>query len=212
MNWLTKTVNSSVGKKQFMAVTGLGFCCFLAIHLFGNMFVYLGKDAFNSYVDHLHALGPLVTISEIGLVIFALIHICMAAILFLQNLAARPVGYVVKRNAGGRTPASATMPYTGLLILIFIIIHMVTFKFADHSHMTVYEVVETALSNMPVLVFYILSTVVVAFHVNHGLWSAFQTFGANHPKYMPIIRGFGIVYSLIIGIGFGFVPVFIVLL
>ncbi|CAN2039553.1 succinate dehydrogenase / fumarate reductase, cytochrome b subunit [Candidatus Magnetomoraceae bacterium gMMP-15] len=211
MNWLVRTFSSSVGKKQFMAVTGLAFCCFLTTHLIGNLFVYGGKDAFNAYVEHLHSLGILIPIAETGLIIFALIHITMAIILYFQNLASRPVKYKAKKSAGGRTLASATMPYTGLLILTFIVIHLITLKFADHTNRTVFDITAQVLSQPVYFVFYIFSMVVVAFHVNHGFWSAFQTFGANHPKYMPLIRGLGIVFSLIVGVGFGFIPIVIII-
>ncbi|PIE63396.1 MAG: succinate dehydrogenase [Desulfobacter postgatei] len=207
MNWLVRTFSCSVAKKQFMAVTGLAFCLFLTTHLIGNMFVYGGKDAFNSYVEHLHALGVLVHIAEAGLIVFALIHIGTALILYFQNLAARPVRYKKKSNAGGRTLASATMPYTGLFILVFIVVHLVSMKFADHSTLTTFDVTASVLAKPAYLVFYIVSMVVVAFHVNHGFWSAFQSFGASHPKYMPIVRGFGILFSVIIGVGFGFIPI-----
>jgi succinate dehydrogenase / fumarate reductase cytochrome b subunit len=190
-----------------MAVTGLAFCLLLTTHLIGNLFVYGGKDAFNAYVEHLHALGVLIHIAEAGLIIFALIHIGTAIILYFQNLAARPVKYKKKSNAGGRTLASATMPYTGLFILVFIAIHLIGLKFADHSTLTTFDVTAGVLSQPAYLVFYIVSSIVVAFHVNHGFWSGFQSFGASHPKYMPIVRGFGILFSLIIGAGFGFIPI-----
>nr|WP_321399548.1 succinate dehydrogenase cytochrome b subunit [uncultured Desulfobacter sp.] len=207
MNWLVRTFSCSVAKKQFMAVTGLAFCLFLTTHLIGNLFVYGGKDAFNAYVEHLHALGVLIHVAEAGLIVFALIHIGTAIILYFQNLAARPVKYKKKSNSGGRTLASATMPYTGLFILVFIVVHLVGLKFADHSTTTTFDLTAAVLSQPAVLVFYIVSMVVVAFHVNHGFWSAFQSFGASHPKYTPIVRGFGILFSLVVGVGFGFIPI-----
>ena len=212
MDWLTKALCSSIFKKQFMALTGLGFCCFLTIHLIGNLFIYGGKDMFNSYVTHLHSLEPLIKIAEAGLLIFAVIHISMALILFFQNLSARPVNYIVKKSSGGRTFASATMPYTGLLILIFTIVHLITFKFTDHESFTVFDIISSTFSKSPYLIFYIFSVVVVAVHISHGLWSAFQTIGFNHSKYNPIIQGVSIFFSIIIGFGFGFIPIFIILI
>jgi succinate dehydrogenase / fumarate reductase cytochrome b subunit len=207
MNWLVRTFSCSVAKKQFMAVTGLAFCLFLTTHLIGNLFVYGGKDAFNAYVEHLHALGVLIHIAEAGLIIFALIHIGTAIILYFQNLAARPVRYKKNNSAGGRTLASATMPYTGLFILVFIVVHLISMKFADHSTLTTFDVTAGVFAKPAYLAFYIVSMVVVAFHVNHGFWSAFQSFGASHPKYMPIVRGFGILFSVIVGAGFGLIPI-----
>ena len=106
MNWFVSTFASSIGKKTLMAVTGLSFIAFLTVHFFGNFFLYVGRDAFNSYVDHLHALGVLVNLAELGLILFATIHVLMAVILYFQNLASRPVRYTIKKWAGGRTLAS----------------------------------------------------------------------------------------------------------
>lgn len=208
MNWVVRTFTSSIGKKTLMAVTGLSFCSFLAVHLFGNFFIYVGKDSFNSYVDHLHALGVLVNLAEAGLITFALIHVITAVTLFFQNLASRPVRYALKKRAGGRTWASQLMPYTGLYILLFVLFHLLTFKFADHTNRTVYDVVDTAFAGFGYPVFYIFSMIVVAFHISHGLWSGLQTLGLNHPKYMPAIRTLGLVFSIVLGVGFGFIPIF----
>ena len=100
MNWLTNTLWTSVGKKMLMAVTGLFFCVFLTLHLAGNLTIYAGKDAFNSYAEHLHSLGPLLTLAEWGLLIFAVIHICTGLLLFYQNYKARPTRYAVNKRAG----------------------------------------------------------------------------------------------------------------
>jgi len=75
MNWMIQTLWSSIGKKLLMALTGLAFCGFLAGHLAGNLTIYGGKDAFNSYAEHLHALGPVLTLMEWGLLVFAVVHV-----------------------------------------------------------------------------------------------------------------------------------------
>jgi len=212
MEVVSQILNRSIGKKLLMALTGLGFCLFLAIHLIGNLFIYGGQDLFHAYVEHLHALGPLIYISETGLLFFLAIHLTMAFSLYFQNLNARPVTYIKKRNAGGRTLSSGTMPYTGLLILIFLVIHLVTFKFADHSRQTVFEIVSATLTQPMYLAMYVVAMIVVGLHVNHGFWSAFQTLGFDHPKYMPAIKMLSVIYSLILIVGFGFIPIYIMML
>jgi succinate dehydrogenase / fumarate reductase cytochrome b subunit len=212
MNWITGTLGSSIGKKLMMAVTGFSFCGFLAAHLAGNLTIYGGRDAFNSYAEHLHALGPLLTVAELGLLTLFLIHVITGLILFLQNLKARPERYAVNKTAGGRTLGSATMPYTGVLILAFIVFHLLNFHFVDKTDTTIFNIVSEAFSNTGYVVIYILAMVVAAIHVSHGFWSAFQTVGANHPKYMPAIRAIGIAFAVAIGIGFGFLPIYIFLL
>ncbi|MBL0731435.1 MAG: succinate dehydrogenase cytochrome b subunit [Desulfosarcina sp.] len=209
MYWVTKTFTTSIGKKILMAVTGLSFCCFLTVHLIGNLTLYGGQDLFNAYVEHLHSLGPVITLFEWGLLLLAIIHILTGSILFFQNLKARPVRYKVNKNAGGRTLGSATMPYTGFILLLFIIFHLFDFHFVDHTDQTVYQIVSNSLSQIGLATVYLVAVIIAAVHISHGFWSLFQTLGANHPKYMSTIKNIGILFSLIIGIGFGFIPIFI---
>ncbi|MGA9476593.1 MAG: succinate dehydrogenase cytochrome b subunit [Desulfobacterales bacterium] len=209
MNWFTQTFASSIGKKWLMAITGLGFCGFLTTHLAGNLFIYGGRDAFNSYADHLHSLGPLVTLFELGLLTFAVLHVGSGLILFYQNFRSRPNRYVVNNSGGGRTIGSRTMPYTGLLILVFVIFHLLNFTFTDKTGTTIFEIVSRTFANPVNVLLYVLAMAVAAIHVSHGFWSAFQTLGANHPKYMPFIRGAGIVFSLVVGLGFGLLPIYL---
>lgn len=210
MNWFVRTLWSSIGKKLLMALTGLAFCGFLVTHLIGNLTIYGGKGLFLSYVEHLHAWGYLITAAEWGLVLFGLIHIVTGLLLFYENLKARPVRYAVKKWAGGRTIGSATAPYTGVLILIFIIVHLLTFRFVDKTKLDDYVILSQTFSQSGYVLFYLVGVIIVAVHVSHGFWSGFQTLGLNHPKYMPVIRRLGLVFSFVIGIGFGSIPVYLI--
>jgi succinate dehydrogenase / fumarate reductase cytochrome b subunit len=212
MNWFINTIWTSVGKKLMMAVTGLFFCVFLTLHLAGNLTIYMGKDAFNSYAEHLHSLGPLLILAEWGLLIFAIIHISSGLLLFYQNFKARPTRYAVNKRAGGRTLGSATMPYTGVILLLFVIIHLFNFHFVDKTHTTIFQIVSNAFAQPSYVLIYTFAMITAAVHVSHGFWSAFQTLGANHPKYTPLLRGLSLVFCLIVGIGFGFIPVYVSLL
>ncbi len=209
MNWFTNTFGSSVGKKLMMAVTGLFFCVFLVLHLAGNLTLYMGKDVFNSYAEHLHSLGPLITLAEWGLLTFAVIHISTGLLLFYQNYKARPTRYVVDKRAGGRTLGSATMPYTGVILLLFVIYHLFNFHFVDKTHTTIFQIVSNAFAQPGYVLIYTFAMIIAAVHVSHGFWSAFQTLGANHVKYMPFIRGLSYVFSIIIVLGFGSLPIYL---
>lgn len=209
MHWLKQTLWSSIGKKLMMAITGLAFCAFLTGHLAGNLTIYAGKAAFNSYAAHLHSLGPLITVMELGLAFFALIHIITGLTLFYQNTVARGVRYVVNKRGGGRTIGSATMPYTGVLLLVFVVLHLKNFHFVDKSQTTIANIVAQTFENPLWVIIYVLAMIVAAVHVSHGFWSAFQTIGANHRKYMPVIMTLSIIFSLIVGIGFGLLPIFV---
>jgi len=209
MNWLIRALSSSIGKKQIMAVTGLGFSLFVLTHLLGNLTVYSGKEAFLSYVEKLHSLGALVTLAELGLVVFAVLHIGLGLLLFVQNLQARPVRYAVKKRAGGRTIGSITAPYTGFLILVFIIVHLSKFRFVDKAMTDDFIILSNTFTQVGYVLFYVLGVIVVAFHVSHGFWSGFQTIGLNHPKYMPLIQRFGTLFSVVLGMGFASVPIYL---
>ena len=209
MNWLANTLLSSIGKKLMMAITGLCFCGFLAGHLAGNLTIYMGKDAFNSYAEHLHSLGPIITVVEWILLFLAFVHIVTGTTLFYQNFRARPVRYSVNKRAGGRTIGSGTMPYTGFILIFFIVLHLINFHFIDKTDTTIYQIVHSAFANFTYVIIYVFAMIVAAIHISHGVWSAFQTVGANHVKYMPFIKGLSYIFSLIIVLGFGFLPIYL---
>jgi succinate dehydrogenase / fumarate reductase cytochrome b subunit len=209
MNWLIRTFGSSIGKKLLMAITGLSFIGFLCAHLAGNLTLYKGGTAFNAYAEKLHSLGPILTVFEFGLLALALIHVTTGIILFVQNLKARSVPYENDRRAGGRTLSSVTMPYTGIIILAFVIFHLINFSFVDKSQRTIFEIVRSAFVNPVYMVIYVFVMIVVALHIRHGFWSAFQTIGANHPKYMPLLMVLSVIASLIFGFGFGLLPIYL---
>ncbi|MBL0712686.1 MAG: succinate dehydrogenase cytochrome b subunit [Desulfosarcina sp.] len=209
MNWLTTTLGTSIGKKLMMAVTGLSFLGFLAVHLAGNLTLYGGADTFNSYAEHLHALGILLNIAEFGLLFLFVVHVLCGLLLFWQNYRARPVGYAVSRNPGGKTIGSASMPYTGLFILAFIVFHLMNFSFVDKTGTTIFQIVSTSFQNPVYVGLYILAMIIVALHVSHGFWTLFQPFGLNHPKPRPAITATGLVISVVFGLGFGFLPIYI---
>jgi succinate dehydrogenase / fumarate reductase cytochrome b subunit len=119
------------------------------------------------------------------------------------------VGYAVKKKAGGRTIGSATMPYTGFLILCFLILHLFNFRFIEQTPQSIFQAVAGTLSVLSFQVVYIAAVMIVALHIRHGFWSLFQTLGANHPKYMPMVQAIGILFSILVLAGFGFIPIYI---
>jgi succinate dehydrogenase / fumarate reductase cytochrome b subunit len=101
------------------------------------------------------------------------------------------------------------MPYTGVLLLIFVIIHLLNFHFVDKTDTTIFEIVSTAFNHMGYVVLYVAAMLVAALHISHGLWSACQTIGANHPKYTPFIRTVSLLFAVVVGIGFGLLPIYL---
>jgi succinate dehydrogenase / fumarate reductase cytochrome b subunit len=211
MGWLFRFITSSIGKKQFMAMTGFCFMGFLVAHLAGNLSILYGPESLTAYADKLHSLGPVITLAELGLIALAIVHVSTGLWLFIGNLTAWPERYAVSRSAGGKTISSRTMPYTGLLILAFVVIHLLNFLFADMTDTTLGEVVYNYFKSPAGVVFYVGAVIIVGFHVRHGFWSAFQTVGANHPKYMPAVQVGSIIFAVALALGFGSLPVFVLL-
>ena len=212
MNWYLFILGSSVGKKMMMALTGLGLIGFLSVHLLGNSMAFAGADAFNGYAAKLHSLQPYLSVFNLGLAALGLVHILVGIILFIENLKARPTRYKVFQNPGGRTIGSNTMPYTGVLILIFVIFHLLKFTFVDKSVTPIYQLMATTFTNPLWVVMYVAAMAIVAVHISHGFWSLFQTFGLNHPCHMPLIMKLGLVVTLVFGIGFGVLPIYLLII
>ena len=211
MNWIAAVLASSVGKKLMMALTGLAFIGFLAAHLAGNLTIYGGKAAFNGYAEKLQSLGALLHVFRAGLITFALVHVLTGLYLFWLNRRARPVGYGTYASAGGRTLSSRTMPYTGIAILAFVVYHLFHFTFVDKSATTVFDMVTAAFNRPLIMLLYAALMIVVALHVRHGFWSAFQTLGINHPKWMPAVSAASIAAGVVVALGFGMLPLMVAL-
>lgn len=196
---------SSVGRKSFMAATGLLLSFFLLTHLLGNSISFLGREAYNTYAEKLHSLGFAVYLFELGLLALFLIHIITGIFLYFENLQARPGRYAVNTSEGGRSWGSRTMPYTGVIILVFIVVHLMNFHFTDKS-VAVADLVRNLLGRPVLGIFYIFSLLAVALHLSHGVWSLFQSFGFNHRKYNTVLLKGALVFSIIIGGVFILIP------
>jgi succinate dehydrogenase / fumarate reductase, cytochrome b subunit len=195
---------SSIGKKFLVGGAGLLLCGFLVTHLAGNLLLFVSEGAFNNYAKTLES-NPLLPIAELGLAGLFLAHIVFSLWGRWQNKAARPVAYEVEKAKGGRTPGSRTMTWTALLVLAFIIIHIKTFKFGEHGE-SLYNLVMTSFANPLYSGFYVVAMLGLMLHLSHGVQSAFQTFGLNHPKYTPWIKRGGLVFALVIAGGFALIP------
>jgi succinate dehydrogenase / fumarate reductase cytochrome b subunit len=206
MGWLVRLYQSSVGKKSIMAVSGILLVLFLFTHMIGNSTTFLGRTAFNSYAEKLHSLGGLVYLFEICLLLVFCIHIFTGIILYFENLNARPSRYNINKDDGGRSFGSRTMPYTGLVMILFVVVHLANFHFTDKS-ILIADLVRNLLSNPPLAAFYIFSLLCVAIHVSHGCWSMLQSLGLNHPKYDGLIKTGALTFSLLIGTIFILIPV-----
>lgn len=207
---------SSIGKKQIMALTGFGLIGFTVTHLLGNFLILLGPDAFNLYAYKLTS-NPLIYVAEAGLAGMFLLHIVLAVLLKLQNMSARPKSYFTKVKTGrGETFASSTMPYTGMILLVFLILHLMNFKFGSQYITTVdavqmrdlYRTVVEYFANPMYVAWYVIAMISLGVHTSHGFQSMFQTWGFNHPKYTPSIKTISLAYGVFVAVGFSSLAIF----
>ena len=201
--------SSSVGTKIVIGVTGVALVLYLLIHIAGNMVVFLGPAAFNRYAYVLEG-NPLLPIIEIGLLLVFLIHIYKTVRMFLGNQSRRPVGYAKKKYAGPpsrKTFASSTMIFSGLWLLIFVIMHVKAFKYgldyeAANGVRDLYRVEMETFRSPLTVTFYVLSMLVVGSHLWHGGSSTFQSLGLDHPRWTPRILAVTKLLAAIIAGGF----------
>lgn len=205
MIFLRRFYSSSIGRKFFVAVAGICLCGFLVLHLLGNLLIFKGAPVFNRYASALDS-NPLIPAAELILAGFFLLHILIALWLRYENKRARPMGYARYEDKGGRTWGSRTITWTALMVLAFLIVHLKSIRFGDKSR-GVYHLVMASLQNPFVAIFYVISMGALALHLSHGVQSAFQTLGLNHPKYTPLVKTLGRLFAAVICIGFAAIPI-----
>ena len=180
MRCLCDFFQSSIGKKLWVASAGLLLCGFLITHLAGNLFLFAGEGAFNHYATTLESM-PFLPVAELILAALFLIHIFVSITVTYQNKQARPVAYEMKRSKKEGALSSTTMIISGTLLLIFLIIHIKTFKFGDAGD-GLFKLVTKSFGNLYYSLFYVVAMGALGLHLSHGVQSAFQTFGVNQDR------------------------------
>ncbi len=213
-------IQSTVGKKYLMGLSGLIWAGFIFGHMAGNMTILVSPDMYNAYGHAIVSNKLLLYGTEIALVGALLIHVFCAVSLTMSNRAAKGSRYAVSPKADKAASfASQWMAIHGSIILVFIITHLLTFKFGNYYETTVNGVVMRDLaklmyevfSNPLAIAWYLVSLVLLGFHVTHGVRSIFQSFGLLHPAYQPIIKKAGAIYAIVVTAGFISQPVFVFL-
>jgi succinate dehydrogenase / fumarate reductase cytochrome b subunit len=177
-----------------MAASGLLLGGFMLVHLAENLLLFKGEAAYNGWVDLLLS-NPATPLLEIGLLFVFVAHIITGVWVRVEDFINAPRGYEARKWQGGRTVGSATMLYTAAAILAYLVYHMLTFRFVDHS-MGFYQMVTSAFRSPVFTVIYIAGSAALALHLSHGMQSAFQTLGLSHPKYTPLIKAGGLLVAV----------------
>ena len=187
--WFLNFCTSSIGKKVIMACTGLLLVAFLFTHAFGNMTIFHSSQVFQAYADMLHSHPLIVFFFGLGMLGLVAVHVGYGLWLFYDNYNVSKSRYAVETKIVDEKNsfAAKTMPYTGLVILLFLLVHISTFTFKPHGTL-ISELVLDVFSGFFYSVFYVVSFVALALHISHGFWSMLQTFGVNHPRYNALIN------------------------
>jgi succinate dehydrogenase / fumarate reductase cytochrome b subunit len=212
---------SSVGTKILIALTGLALFGFLIVHLAGNLLILVGPAAFNEY-SHKLLSNPLIYVAEAGLAAIFVLHVFKTLTNWAANRAARPRRYVRKEWAGHtsrKTWASTTMILSGTITFVFVLLHLKTFKFGPNYETVspsgtvrdLYRLTFEVFSNPVSVVFYVLCMALIFMHLRHGIASAIQSLGINHPRFDRLIVRAGLVLAIAIAGGFAIIPVYVFL-
>lgn len=211
-------MQSSLGKKLLMGLTGLFLISFLVVHCLLNAFIFFndGGLTFNAGAKFM-ATNPIIRVMEYVLFLGLILHMVQSLVLTLQNRKARPVKYAVNNGAANSKWYSRSMGILGSLLLLFLIVHLANFwvksRFTGlpgedaNGNENLFIVMVDVFQNLWLVALYLLGCISLAYHLMHGFPSAFQTLGWNHPKYTPIIKKIGTVFSILIPLIFASMPI-----
>jgi succinate dehydrogenase / fumarate reductase cytochrome b subunit len=224
--FLTALLDSTVGSKVLVALTGFGLVGFVVFHMIGNLKFLSGPDAINGYAYFLkHDLGALIWLARGGLLAIFVLHLALALRLKMRSAAARPVPYQVYAPSQA-TVASRTMVYTGVVVGLFTVFHLVHYTFGwvkgvevpdpatgqlvfkNYLDLTdakgrhnVHEMMVAGFSNVWMVAIYLVAQVVLFVHLRHGIPSVFQTLGLKNARFRGAISVLGLLVALAILLG-----------
>jgi len=217
---MNKFLTSSIGKKTVMAASGLFLCIFLVEHLYTNALLFFG-DGGVAFNEASHSMVHSIFIRIVEIVLFAaiIIHVIQATVLTKDNMNARPVKYAIDGASTTAPWISRNMGITGSVILFFIVIHLYNFflpyritgTVGEPGQLTVAEKCVEALGNPMYAGLYLVSIIILAWHISHGFGSAFHSLGLNNKKYAPILKKASAGFAILIGVGFAAFPIIIYL-
>ncbi len=204
MGWLRETLNSSIGKKSVMALTGLALGLFVAAHLVGNLHIIQGRAALTAHSIRLHNLGGMLYLAELSLFFIFVIHLGFGLRLFLDNRQAKPLRYAVASSHHRLRLGAPIIPYTGLILLVFLAYHLASFRFAAPTPAG--DLVAATLAQPVTTTIYLGALLALTLHLRHGLWSLSQSLGLSHPKHDTLLEKGAAAAGIIIGALFMLIP------
>lgn len=211
---------STIGRKYLMGMTGLVWMGFIFGHMAGNMLIFVGADAFNAYGHAIVSNKILLYGTESIILVALIVHVACAISLTIQNRSSRNSRYALTPNAEkGASFASKTMAVQGSAILAFIILHLITFKYGTIYETTVdgvpmrdlHKLVVETFAQPGYVAWYVVSLILLLFHLSHGAHSIFQSFGVLERKMQANLKTGAWVYALVVAGGFLSQPIYVFL-
>ena len=210
-------LSSTIGRKQVVGLTGILLSLFLLTHMLANLLIIFSADKYNVYSHNLIS-NPLIYLAEAGLLGLFFVHLGTAIKLTLESKNARLETYAVAASGEKATGLiQKTMIHQGMVILIFTVYHLITFKYGPYYEVTVDGVVMRDLHRLVIEIFqrpvyvvgYLFALVILGLHLSHGLSSSLRTLGFNHPKYDCKVRAAGVAYAVLVMLGFISQPIYV---
>jgi succinate dehydrogenase / fumarate reductase, cytochrome b subunit len=212
MNRLLRFYRAAIGKKIVMGVTGLIGVGFVVLHMAGNLLAFRGPEAINAYAHFLASTGELLWLLRLVLIGSVILHVIAAYQLTMQNRAARPVGYV-RREPQVSTWAARTMRWGGVLLLVFIVLHVMHFTNPGWRPEGVFDKADVYTNLVMsfriwwITLFYVAAMIALGLHLYHGSWSSVRSIGLSQPTRRPLHRTVAMAVAVIVWLGFTIVPV-----
>ncbi len=217
MKFLQKYTGTSIGRKLLVALSSIGLILFLIIHLSGNLLIFAGPEAFNTYAHTLHSFPKLLWMARISILIIFITHWGIGLYLRMENKRARPNQYRYQ-NTIQASVASRTMALTGLIMLSYIVYHILHFTLGKvHSQYfntkdellrhDVYSMVVFSFQQPLIVVTYLISLFLTMVHLSHGIPSLFQTVGLLNSNYHRLINILGKAFAILLFSGYASIPI-----
>jgi succinate dehydrogenase / fumarate reductase cytochrome b subunit len=220
MTW-AQIFTSSIGKKITMALTGIFLILFLVVHVGLNACMWANDDGemFNRAANFMGE-NVVPRIIEVGLFVFIILHIVQGLMLEVQNRTKRGVGYAIDYGNSGSRWYSRSMGLLGTLILLFLIIHLIDFwipsrfgvmpeaTLSDGKHVhNLYALMQVRFQELWVVIVYVLGCISLAYHLAHGFLSSFKTLGVHNKRYINLLNGLGLAFSVLVSLAFAMMPI-----
>ncbi|MDR8390709.1 succinate dehydrogenase cytochrome b subunit [Aliifodinibius sp. S!AR15-10] len=215
-----KALQSQVGRKILSGITGIGLILFVIVHLAGNLTLFGSAEAFNKYTYSLESLGWILYVLEAGLALAFILHAGVGIFIWLKRRRAKPVKYNNFQSKGGPSHinwSSRSVIFTGIILLVFLVIHLENFKFGDAQTIVVDGQQMRDLKTLVIDTFqspwyafgYTFVMMALGFHMADGFWSAVTSLSMKWSRFSDLFYLVSIIFAILMAIGFLFIPLYI---